>query len=81
MVNSSLSKQIYQPPEKSAYKIYKYSNKFFNADRHKQPLPRSSYNREYLVNPPSVNERYKPKDTNVLGKTASDRFLDSSYQA
>lgn len=36
-------------PDSQAYDIYKYKNVFFNADRHKQPLPRSSYNREYLV--------------------------------
>ena len=81
VVNSSVSKQIYKVPEKQAYKIYRYNNTFFNADRHKQPLPRSSYNREYLVNPPSHNQRYKPKDTNVLGRTASDKFINSSYQA
>ena len=82
VINSSVAKQIYRAPERSAYKIFKYNNTFFNADRHKQPLPRSSYNREYLINPPSLNQRYLPRDNNVMmGKTASDRFLHSSYQA
>jgi hypothetical protein len=45
VVNSSLSKQTFKAPDRQAYNIFKYTNTFFNADRHKQPLPRSSYNR------------------------------------
>lgn len=45
VINCSTTQQVFKAPEAGAYKIYKYNNLFFNADRHRQPLPRSSYNR------------------------------------
>ena len=56
IINSTINKQAFKTPELAAYKIYKHKNVFFNADRHRQPLPRSSYNREYLVCPQSVDK-------------------------
>lgn len=80
VINSTITRDVYQAPEQSAYNIYRYTNTFFNADRHKQPLPRSSYNREFLVNPKSQDKMIVPKDNEFMGKTNSAKFLNSSYR-
>lgn len=80
IVDSSINKQVYKAPDQAAYNIYRYTNRFFNADRHKQPLPRSSYNREFLVNPKSKDKMIIPLDNQFMGRTHSAKFLNSSYR-
>lgn len=80
IVESSIARQTYKAPEQTAYNIYRYNNRFFNADRHKQPLPRSSYNREFLVNPSSKDNMIVPVDNEFMGRTHSAKFLNSSYR-
>ena len=45
VVRGSEATNKFKAPEVNAYKIYKYKNTFFNADRHKQPIGRSTYGR------------------------------------
>jgi hypothetical protein len=80
IISTSINKQTFRTPALAAYKIYKHQNTFFNADRHRQPLPRSSYNREYLVCPQSADKKVLPIDNEFIGKTSSPNLMQTSYR-
>lgn len=80
VVNASNSRESFQAPDRLAYKIYKYKNQFFNADRHKQPLPRSSYNRQYLVYGVSPETEIVPRDHQFMGRSNSSKMFNSCYR-
>jgi hypothetical protein len=66
VIVSSLQQGDFVRPDATAYDIYKHRNVFFNADRHKQPLPRSSYNREYLIQAVGCEKAIVPKENEFL---------------
>ena len=41
----SVNHTTFRKPKNNDYKIYKHKERYFNADRHLQPLIRSCYNR------------------------------------
>lgn len=49
MVKTSESHQSYKKPDINAYKLSRYTNRFFSVDKRMQPLPRTSYGRDYLI--------------------------------
>lgn len=79
MVNSSTNQVDFRKPDRTAYDIYRYKNSFFNADRHKQPLPRSSYNREYLLYGVAPEEPTLPVDNEFMKGSVPE--FNSSYRA
>lgn len=42
---STNNQQFYRRPERSAYNKARHMSSFYDCDKHKQPLPRSSYKR------------------------------------
>jgi len=57
-----------------------YKQLYFNADRHKQPLPRSSYNRDFLIYDLIPDKEMKPIDNAIIAKSMSHTIMRTSYQ-
>jgi hypothetical protein len=81
IVHNSTNQQDFQKPNRSAYKIYKHYGGFYDGDKHRQPLPRSSYNREYLVYGVAPSAPFKPAESSNIRGYSSSKVLDSSYRS
>lgn len=81
-IRTTENRSSFQKPEQEAYKIYKQQNRFFNSGRRNQPLPRSSYSREFLDFNSGVH-RFpisKPRDSSLMKGYDSAKSLKSMYQ-
>lgn len=81
LISTSNNQDSYHKPERSAYNIEKPGYYNYNPDRHMQPLPRSSYNRDFLVygairNPSSC----KPVESESIKPASSAKLMNSSYK-
>lgn len=45
LIKTTANRDAFKRPDPHAYKIYQHYKGFFNADKHLQPLPRTSYGR------------------------------------
>ena len=75
-ISSQSSNQIeYLSPKPEEYQTYRYKAKEYAANN--QPFPRSSYKREFLVNPKMINFNCKNMDNHtIFGKS---RLISSTY--
>lgn len=76
----STNRTAFQKPNKQAYKLEKRGNGFFSSDRHKQPLPRSSYSRDFLnYRGLSPFPSSKPID-NAISSNLTSNNMKTSYK-
>jgi hypothetical protein len=80
IVNTSYHQDSFRTPEKRAYDIYKHKQEHFNAGRDRQPLPRSSYNREYLIYDQVQESEILPINNVILSRSSSANMFNSSYR-
>jgi hypothetical protein len=74
------NQQFYLKPERSAYNRFRHRSSYYNSEKHKQPLPRSSYKREYLVYGLSPVFASRPVERDNMRSHSSCKVLNTSYQ-
>ncbi len=80
VVNTSMNQESFRSPTSPAYKIKRYRAEHFNPDRHRQPLPRSSYNRDFLLYEQPPESGIIPTDNVIMGRSSSANIFRSSYR-
>ena len=80
IVNTSINQESFRSPTPPAYNIYRYKQEHFNADRHRQPLPRSSYNRDFLQYDQIKESGIIPRENMIMGRSSSANVFRSSYR-
>lgn len=80
VVNTSVNQECFRTPAAPAYQIYRHRQELFNADRLRQPLPRSSYRRDFLLYDQVPEGGIVPTGNVIMGRSSSAHMFHSSYR-